>query len=132
MSLHRMSEREAAGKATGAFDVRNWKVLTAADGSEIGKVRDVLVDEGGAPRLLEVDLRGFNSKRVLIPLERVSTDASSDVVWVAAMTRDRFEHIPEYDGDAGAVNADYEASLRRQYSAVETTDGTPAARARDG
>jgi photosynthetic reaction center H subunit len=93
-------------------------VYTAADQAEVGQVKDVLVDDAGEPHFLDVNL-GIFRKRVLVPVQRISTDASDERVWVAGLGKDGFEEIPAYDGDLARLNADYRAGLLDRYTAVE-------------
>jgi photosynthetic reaction center H subunit len=80
----------------------------------------VLIEDTGEARYLDVDL-GIFRKRVLVPVERVTTDSAEEVVWVDGFNKDGFERIPEYDGDIAKLNADYRAGLLRDYSAAETS-----------
>jgi sporulation protein YlmC with PRC-barrel domain len=132
MTLHRISDREESAGRTGALDARGWKVKTRTDDEAVGKVKDVLVEDTGEARYMDVDL-GMFRKRVLVPVERVTTDPADEVVWVTGFNKDGFERIPDYDGDLAKLNADYRAGLLRDYSAAETATtmaGTGAARGR--
>lgn len=132
MTLHRLSDREGSAGRTGALDARGWEVRTRADNEDVGKVKDVLVEDTGEAQYLDVDL-GIFRKRVLVPYERVTTDPADEVVWVTGFTKDGFERIPDYDGDLAKLNADYRAGLQRDYSTVAsgaTMAGTGAVRDR--
>jgi photosynthetic reaction center H subunit len=132
MTLHRISDREDSTGRTGAIDARGWEVRTRTDDEDVGKVKDVLVEDSGEARYLDVDL-GLFRKRVLVPVERVSTDPAEEVVWVTGFNKDGFERIPDYDGDLAKLNADYRAGLLREYSAAAagtTMAGTGAVRGR--
>jgi photosynthetic reaction center H subunit len=117
MTLHRLSDREGSAGRTGALDARGWEVRTHVDNEDVGKVKDVLVEDTGEAQYLDVDL-GLFRKRVLVPYERVTTDAADEVVWVTGFNKDGFERIPDYDGDLAKLNADYRAGLLRDYSAA--------------
>lgn len=123
MALHKISDLEGSAGGAGAIDARGWEVRTRADDEKVGKVNDVLVEDSGETRYLDVDL-GILSKRVLVPVERVSTDAADEIVWVTGFDKDGFEQIPKYDGDLAKLNADYRAGLLRGYAAAETSPGT--------
>ena len=125
MTLHKFSDRENTGTGPGTVDVRDWDVRTRSDDEDVGKVRDLLVDDGGKVRYLDVDL-GIFSKRVLVPVERTTPDAADEVVWVDGLDKDGFKDIPKYDGDIARLNADYEQGLLRGYSAAGTTSGATA------
>jgi photosynthetic reaction center H subunit len=121
MSLHRISDREGSAGRTGGLDARGWDVRTRMDNEDVGKVKDVLVEETGEVRYLDVDL-GIFRKRVLLPYEQVTTDPADEVVWVSGFNKDGFERIPDYDGDLAKLNADYHAGLLRNYSAAAMAD----------
>jgi photosynthetic reaction center H subunit len=123
MTLHRISDREEPAGGAGAVNARGWEVRTRLDNEDVGKVKDVLIEDTGEARYLDVDL-GIFSKRVLVPVERVTTDAADEVVWVDGFDKDGFERIPEYDGDVAKLNADYRAGLMRDYSAAEESIST--------
>jgi photosynthetic reaction center H subunit len=125
MALHKLSDRERPAGGSLAVDVRDWDVRTRNDDEDVGKVRDVLVEDTGEARYFDVDL-GIFSKRVLVPVERTTSDAANEVVWVDGFTKDRFEDIPKYDGDVARLNADYREGLLRGYTAAETGSGPTA------
>jgi photosynthetic reaction center H subunit len=125
MTLHRISDREDPAGGAGAVNARGWEVRTRVDDEDVGKVKDVLVEDTGEARYLDVDLGVFR-KRVLVPVERVTTDSVEEVVWVDGFDKDGFERIPEYDGDVAKLNADYRAGLLQDYSAAEASMGTSA------
>jgi photosynthetic reaction center H subunit len=120
MALHKISDREEPAGGAGALNARGWEVRTRIDDEDVGKVKDVLVEDTGEARYLDVDL-GIFRKRVIIPVERVTTDAADEVVWVDGFDKDGFERIPEYDGDIAKLNADYRAGLLRDYSDAEAS-----------
>jgi photosynthetic reaction center H subunit len=121
MALHKLSDRERPAGGSLAVDVRDWDVRTRNDDEDVGKVRDVLVEDTGEARYFDVDL-GIFSKRVLVPVERTTSDAANEVVWVDGFTKDRFEDIPKYDGDIARLNADYREGLLRGYSSRRVPD----------
>jgi photosynthetic reaction center H subunit len=134
MTLHRLSDREGSAGRTGALDARGWEVRTRADNEDVGKVKDVLVEDTGEAQYLDVDL-GIFRKRVLVPYDRVTTDSAEEVVWVSGVDKDGFERIPDFDGDLAKLNADYRAGLLRDYSAAAsgaTMAGTGTVRDRGG
>jgi photosynthetic reaction center H subunit len=125
MALHSISDREGSVGRAGVTNTSGWDVRTRADDEDVGKVKDVLVEDSGEARYLDVNL-GIFSKRVLVPVERVTTDATEEIVWVDGFDKDGFERIPEYDGDLAKLNADYREGLLRDYSAAETSATTSA------
>ena len=126
MTLHKISDREGSAGGAGAINARGWEVRTRIDDEDVGKVEDILVEDSGEARYLDVDL-GIFRKRVLIPVERVTTNPADEIVWVNGFDKDGFERIPEYDGDLAKLNADYRAGLLRDYSAAETLTTSPRA-----
>jgi photosynthetic reaction center H subunit len=123
MTLHRISDREDSAGGAGAINARGWDVRTRVDDEDVGKVKDILVEDSGQAQYLDVDL-GMFKKQVLIPVERVTTDSVDKVVWVDGLDKDAFERIPEFDGDVAKLNADYRAGLLRDYSAAEAGGAT--------
>jgi len=120
MALHKLSDRDDYAGGAGAINASGWEVRTRADDENVGKVKDVLIEDTGEAQYLDVNL-GIFSKRVLVPVDRVTTDAAEEIVWVDGFDKDGFERIPEYDGDLGKLNADYRAGLMRDYSAAEAS-----------
>src|SRR5690606_34185084 len=115
MAFSPLSERSDFTFPPGTFDVRNWDVKTAADEEKVGKVKDVLLDESGNARYLVVHL-GVLGKHILLPIGQARVDEKEDVVWVPGMTKDRMEHVPEYEGDPKTITKDYEDRLSRAYT----------------
>jgi sporulation protein YlmC with PRC-barrel domain len=122
MRLVPLSSAEDYDFAPDTFDVRGWEIRTALDREHVGKVEDVLIDETGRPRYLDVDL-GMFKKHVLVPLAQARVDGRDDVIWVDGLAKDQFEHIPEYTRDPRVVSADYERRLGEIYNEV-TLDTT--------
>ena len=113
MALTRVSGREQHDFGEG-YDVRGREVRTDLDDEKVGRVDDVLVDDSGSPRYLDVDL-GFLKKHVLLPVGHARTSPDEDVVRVQGMLKDDFEAIPEaIEGD---VDRRYETRLATAYDA---------------
>ncbi|TVP46219.1 MAG: hypothetical protein EA350_07585 [Gemmatimonadales bacterium] len=123
MALHRISDREGSAGGAGSINARGWEVRTRVDNEKVGKVDDVLIEDSGEARFLDVDL-GLFSRRVLLPVERASTDSTDEIVWVEEFDKDGFEQIPEYDGDLAKLNADYREDLHRAYSTARPRGAT--------
>ena len=126
MALHKLSDRDPSTRGVGAMSVMGWEVRTRMDDEKVGKVDDVLVEDNGEARFLDVDL-GLFSRRVLIPVERTNTDSTEDIVWVDGFNTDGFERIPEYDGDLEKLNADHRENLLQAYG-TDTTSGAASPR----
>ena len=110
-----LSEAAEFAFPTGAFDVRGWEVRTMVDGEKAGDVEDILIDDHGAPRYLEVALED-SRKHILVPVGQARVDEAQDLVWVPGMTREQLERVPAYAQDAAAITATYEARLDEAYS----------------
>lgn len=114
MALRSISRIEGYTFPEGAWDVRGWRVRTGEDRHKVGKVDDMLVDESGTPRYLDVDL-GLRRKHVLLPLEYARADAAEKVVWVDRMTRERFREVPPFALEPEVLNEDFERRLDAVY-----------------
>jgi len=121
MPLRALSESGDQTFRGGSYDVRGWEVRTRVDDEKVGKVDDVLVDETGIARYLDVDL-GLLEKHVLLPIGQASTDAADERVWVPGMTRDQFERIPEWHRDVDRLDTEYETRLGEAYGGVYGSD----------
>lgn len=115
MAFTPLSERSDFTFPPGTFDVRDWEVKTMADEEKIGKVKDVLLDESGNARYLDVHLGAFK-KHILLPIGQARVDESEDVVWVPGMSKDQLEHIPKYEGDPRTITGEYERRLHQAYT----------------
>lgn len=90
-------------------DVRGYEVRTRDNNDKVGKVSDLVCDDGGHVRYLDVGLGGlFNRKRVLLPVGVARVDKSNDVVWIAGMSKEQVKELPDYDGDPEKITEDYE------------------------
>lgn len=114
MALRRLSQVDESTLTEGAYDVRGWPVRTSADGERAGTVGDMLVDEGGAPRYLEVEVAD-GGKRVLLPIGQARADEAEDVVWVPGVRREELEAIPTWEGDARSLTPDGERKIVDAY-----------------
>jgi hypothetical protein len=114
MSLIPLSRNPDHALPADALDVRGWVVKTSLDREKVGKVDDLLVDERGRPRYLDVDLGLFN-KHVLLPLGNAHADGADDVVWVDGLSKEQLESIPEYAHDVKALTPAYESRLEEDY-----------------
>ena len=127
-SLSRVQDRDFPPKA---FDVRGWKVRTAIDDEGVGRVEDMLLDEGGELRFLDVDL-GVFKKRVLLPIRYARVDRSDDVVWVDGMVKEQFESIPDYDGEPDTAAPGYVRGVEDGYRTAIRQDRVEGARDYNG
>jgi len=88
-----------------------------ADGDDkVGSVEDGLFDDTtGQFRYLIVDTGfWFFGKKVLLPIGRAQFDNSQQRVYVAGLTKNQVENLPEYDENT-SVDYDYEENVRGVY-----------------
>jgi len=99
----------------GDDDLKGLDVYAEGTNEKIGTIGDVLVDEAGHFRYLVVDI-GFwvFGKRVLLPIGRVQHDHNARRVSVS-LTKAQVEALPEFNGDAAAVDYDHEEQVRGVY-----------------
>ncbi len=99
----------------GDDDLKGLDVYAEGTKEKIGTIGDVLVDEAGHFRYLVVDI-GFwvFGKRVLLPIGRVQHDHNARRVSVS-LTKAQVEALPEFNGDAAAVDYDHEEQVRGVY-----------------
>lgn len=108
--------------AEGYPDPRGWTVRSA-DGQEVGKVRDLVVDTGSMrTRYLAVrlddDFTGgrddADDRDVLIPIGAARIDDDRDNVIVNEFTADRFASLPVYD--TRTLTREHERELRTHFT----------------
>jgi hypothetical protein len=116
-ALRRLSEIDDYRVASGAPDPRGWSV-SAADGGEVGRVRDLLVDTGALRvRYLDVELDaaapGTGERHVLLPIGRARLDDARERVIVDMLPAAALRALPRYDGLA--FDRQYESAVRRGF-----------------
>ena len=114
MPLRSVNDLENATDISIPIDTRGWAVRTSADDEHVGSVNDVLVDENGTARYLDVDL-GMFRKHVLVPVGQARADEREDVIWVHGMDKDSLGEIPEYDHHKKLVTDELERRLTAGY-----------------
>jgi PRC-barrel domain protein len=113
----------------GYKDIRGWRV-DSADGKQVGKVHDLLVDlDGMRTRYIDVRLdssiaASHGDRDVLIPIGSARIANEGDVV-VVPLTAERVSLLPMYDH--GVLTRTYESELRRHFTLGEAAAGTAAA-----
>lgn len=117
MHLRPMSERATPTVPTDSIDARGWEVRTGEDGRRAGRVHEMLVDDDGYPRYLDVELAS-EAKHVLVPVGQARADASHEVVWLPGLRHEQFAAVPAYAHRPDALTAEYRHRLQRAYSAV--------------
>lgn len=88
----------------------------ADDNDKVGSVEDGLFDDtSGQFRYLIVDTGfWFFGKKVLLPIGRAQFDNSQKRVYVAGLTKEQVESLPEYNNNT-SVDYDYEENVRGVY-----------------
>ena len=127
-----LSELKDFQVSEGYKDIRGWRV-DSADGKEVGKVHDLLVDlDGMRTRYLDVRLHSaiaatHGDRDVLIPIGSARVADEGDVV-VVPLNADRVSLLPPYD-HAGMLTRVHEAEVRRHFTLGEAAAGAAAATA---
>jgi hypothetical protein len=115
--------------AEGYPDVRGWRV-DAADGTEVGKVHELLVDlDEMRTRYLDVRLTSDvaaapEDRDVLVPVGSASIEKEHDVVRIP-LTAERVGLLPPYTH--GAVTREQEYEVRRHFTFGRAAAGGLAA-----
>lgn len=120
MPFIRVSTETSYSFPEGAPDLRGYEVRTGVDDEKAGKVDDMLVDDSGSPRYLDVDL-GFLKKHVLLPVGHAMADPDREVVVLPGLAKDDLERIPDAV-EEGAVDREYEQRLAGAYERPLTDD----------
>lgn len=97
------------------IDVRDWAVHTLIDNTRAGSVHDVLIDEQGSPRYLDVALDAI-ARHVLVPIGQARADPVHSLIWLPGFAANQFELIPSYGH--GPISRGDEARLVNAYSAT--------------
>ncbi len=115
----------------GYKDIRGWRV-DSADGKEVGKVHDLLVDlDGMRTRYLDVRLQSaiaasHGDRDVLIPIGSARIADDGEIV-VVPLTAERVSLLPLYDH--GTLTRVHESEVRRHFTLGEAAAGVAAATA---
>jgi sporulation protein YlmC with PRC-barrel domain len=97
----RLDEQKGLEVADGEPDVRGWRVV-APDGSVVGTVAHLIADVSAMRvQFLEVGLtpdraRASRSNEVLVPIEQVDIDRSTETVGVKGIPSDQIATLPSY------------------------------------
>ena len=116
-----LSELDDFEVAEGYPDIRGWRVASA-DGEEVGKVRDLLIDvDQMRTRYLDVRLTkelaaSPGERDVLVPVGTAQVVEGKDVVRVP-LTAERVGLLPLYE--RGRLTRTYELEVRRHFSLGE-------------
>lgn len=113
----------------GYKDIRGWRV-DSADGKDVGKVHDLLVDlDGMRTRYLDVRLHSaiaatHGDRDVLIPIGTARIADEGEVI-VVPLTADRVSLLPPYD-HASMLTRAHESEVRRHFTLGEAAAVTTA------
>jgi len=76
-------------------DFRGWAFATLVDRATVGRVDDVLIDDGSGNRFLEVNLGRLHG-HVLVPVDHVRVDPDRRTVWMPGFNRRQARAIPPF------------------------------------
>ena len=124
-----LSELKDFQVSEGYKDIRGWRV-DSADGKDVGKVHDLLVDlDGMRTRYLDVRLHSaiaatHGDRDVLIPIGSARIADEGEVVLVP-LSADRITLLPPYDHQ-GMLTRAHESEVRRHFTLGEAAAGAVA------
>src|SRR5919199_1050370 len=112
-----LSDAKDLKVAEGNPDVRGWDVL-ASDGTEVGEVKDLLVEPGAMKvRYLVVELdkkvAGTDDRSVLVPVGAARLDDDDDKVLLQSMALQAITGLPPYM--PAQFSRSYEDTLRERW-----------------
>jgi PRC-barrel domain len=89
------------------------------DQDKVGSVKDILVDEAdGRFRYFIVDTGfWFFGKQVLLPVGLAQLNFDKERLYVAGLTKDQVENLPEFSDDL-KIDNDYEERVRSSYRPI--------------
>lgn len=102
-------------------DLIGCPVRTRVDDRTVGRVVDLMMDESGSIRYLDVELDEDGS-HVLLPAGNTRLAPEADIVWVYGMTAPAIAGVPTYEGDAQDVDREYERRLTGAYEDAYVED----------
>ena len=126
-----LSELKDFQVSEGYKDIRGWRV-DSADGKEVGKVHDLLVDlDGMRTRYLDVRLHSaiaatHGDRDVIIPIGSARIADEGEIV-VVPLTAERVSLLPLYDH--GVLTRVHESEVRRHFTLGEAAAGADGLRA---
>lgn len=120
MALSPLSDTPEQPLNQGALDIRGWGIRTMLDGELVGEVTDLLVDDHGRVRYLDLRLNR-PQKQILLPAERARVDEAEHVVWMTGLGRRYLDRIPAYNDDPRSVTPEYEERLDSAYQSIRPT-----------
>ena len=124
-----LSELKDFQVSEGYKDIRGWRV-DSADGKEVGKINDLLVDlDGMRTRYIDVRLHSsiaatHGDRDVIIPIGSARIADVGDLV-IVPLTAERVSLLPLYDH--GMLTRVHESEVRRHFTLGEAAAGAAAA-----
>lgn len=110
MTLHSLSAHPDL-----SVDVRDdhrGREMFSELGQRLGRVRDVLVEDGVA-RYLDLEAgEFFDGRRVLVPVDAVVPSDKRRAVVLPGAAREIVRALPEFDGDAARLTREHEDDIR--------------------
>ncbi len=107
-----------------ARDIRGWEVRTLVDDVAVGTVEDLLLDDEGVVRWLDLALaRGGH---VLLPAGQARAESAGRLVRLPGLAANQLALLPRHDAAAGAPEAVGEAQLLAAYAAALLREARPA------
>src|SRR5690606_23520747 len=103
----------------GTFDVRGWDVRTMADDEKVGKIDDIILDESGNPRYLDVDL-GLSQRHARLTMGQARGGGTEDQILVTGMAKEQFKGVPGCGHDANRITSEYEEQRTAGYTRAST------------
>lgn len=109
----RSTTHDGGRLAVDGRDVRDWKVRSVADDREVGRVDDLLVDDHGRVRYLDVALEG--GRHVLVPSGHARAEDDREVVLLPGVSRAGLEGTPRYERGGDGLTPEREREHYRGY-----------------
>lgn len=114
MTLHALSKHPNTRFQSGTRDLRNWEIRDRRSDQRLGTVEDVLVDENGYTRYLDVAVEG-RADHVLMPPGNLEAARGGNVLYTEGLPRETFDRLPAYDHDPSRIDSDYERRVNAAY-----------------
>lgn len=112
-----ISKWKDESRLRGLQELRGREVV-GGDGERIGHVDDLLVDEGGTARYLDVHAAAAD-EHVLVPLDSARVDEADGAVRVECLHRDDLAELPVYTPDRDVLDERFEASVNDAFAERE-------------
>lgn len=133
MTLRALSTHREPRFHGGTRDLRRWEVRDRRGDTRLGTVQDLLVDDDGHTRYLDVEVEG-RGEHVLMPPGHVEASRQGNVLYTEGLSREALDRLPAYDGDPSHVDREQERRLHAAYDEAYGESGyfdRPEYRGRD-